>query len=103
MSSVFDFLDDPGGADHPADQDGRQHGDEGHHKAVADVIHEVQKLSDAAGRKLNFYIEKAVAGNKSLFSAMMNIEAYKMGLKDSNFSESTGLHNKINYSTSSVN
>lgn len=44
-------------------------------------------------------IEKAVAGNKNLFSAMMNIEAYKMGLKDSNFSESTGLHNKINYST----
>lgn len=44
-------------------------------------------------------IEKAVAGNKSLFSAMMNIEACKMGLKDSSFSESTGLHNKINYST----
>ena len=43
--------------------------------------------------------EKAVAGDKSLFSAMMNLEAYKMGLRDSHFSESSGLHNKTNYST----
>ena len=44
-------------------------------------------------------IEKAVAGEKNLFIAMMNLEAYKMGLKDSRFSDSTGLHNKNNYST----
>lgn len=44
-------------------------------------------------------IEKAVAGGKEMFSVMMNIEAFKMGLKDSKFTESTGLHNKNNYST----
>ncbi len=44
-------------------------------------------------------IEKAVAGSRDLFSVMLNIEALKLGLKDSKFSESTGLHNINNYST----
>ena len=59
--AVLDFLDDPGRTDNPADQNCRQHRDEGHHEAVADVVHQVQELADAAvgQRKLN--VELAVA------------------------------------------
>ncbi len=44
-------------------------------------------------------IEKVVGGNKENFSVLMNLEAAKMGLFDSRFRESSGLHNKNNYST----
>ena len=60
-AAVLDFLDDPVGADHPADQDRGQHGDEGHHEAVADVVHQVQELADAAVGQRDLHVELAVA------------------------------------------
>ena len=60
-AAVLDFLDDPVGADDPADQDRGQHGDEGHHEAVADVVHQVQELADTAVGQRELHIELAVA------------------------------------------
>ena len=60
-AAVLHFLDDPVGADHPADQDGGQHGNEGHHEAVADVVHKIQKLTDTAVGERKLHIELAVA------------------------------------------
>ena len=60
-AAVLDFLDDPVRADHPADQDSRQHGDEGHHKAVADVVHQIQKLAHAAVGQRELNIELAIS------------------------------------------
>lgn len=60
-SAVLDFFDDPIRADNPADQDRGQHRDEGHHEAVADVVHQVQKLADTAVGQRELNIELAVA------------------------------------------
>ena len=59
-AAEFNFLDDPVRTDHPADQDGGQHGDEGHHETVADIIHQIQDLSYAAVGQGKLNIEDAV-------------------------------------------
>ena len=44
----------------PADQDGGQQGDERHHNAVADIVHDIQQLSRRAVGQLHLKIEDAV-------------------------------------------
>ena len=59
--AVLDFFDDPVGTYDPANQDRGQHRDERHHKAVADVVHEVQKLADAAVGQRKLDVELAIS------------------------------------------
>ena len=55
------FIDDVVRRHNPAEQEGRQQCDEGHHHAVADVVHDVEQLADRAVRQLHFKVEDAVA------------------------------------------
>lgn len=62
MLAVFlHLVDDPLGADDPADQDAGEEADKGHQEAVADVIHHVQKLSGAAVWQGQLEVEHVVA------------------------------------------
>ena len=54
------FICHPAGPDDPADQNARKHSDKGHHKAVADVVHNVKKLSDRTVRETDLHIEDTV-------------------------------------------
>lgn len=60
-TAVLDFLDNPGRTDDPADQDRREHRDERHHEAVADVVHEIQELANASVGQRELNIELAVS------------------------------------------
>ena len=60
-AAVLDFFDDPVRTDHPADQDRGQHGDEGHHETVADIVHQIQELADAAVGQRELHIELAIS------------------------------------------
>ena len=44
-------------------------------------------------------LAKVTAGDMQTFTEMMNLEGLKMGLKDSHFSNTSGLHDDNNYST----
>lgn len=57
----MEFVDDVVGGDHPADEDGGQQGDEGHHHAIADVVHQIQQLAYGAVGQGDIQIEQAVA------------------------------------------
>ena len=62
MLAVFlHLVDDPLGADDPANQDAGEEADKGHQEAVADVVHHVQKLSGAAVGQGQLEVEHVVA------------------------------------------
>ena len=56
----FYFANDPVRADNPSDQDTCQQGNKRHQKAVADIIHYIQKLSHRAVRKFQLEIQLIV-------------------------------------------
>ena len=47
-AALFHLLRNELGFEHPADENGGQKGDQGHHYAVADVVHNVQQLGGGA-------------------------------------------------------
>ena len=61
MSAGFHFLADPRRPDDPAYEDAGEKGDEGHEKAVADIVHQIQKLGSSAVWQLQFKIKYIVA------------------------------------------
>lgn len=44
-------------------------------------------------------LAKVTAGSMETFTTLMNLEGIKMGLRDSHFSNTSGLHDESNYST----
>lgn len=44
-------------------------------------------------------LARLTAGDMQTFTEMMNLEGFKMGLRDSHFSNTSGLHDENNYST----
>ena len=62
MLAVFlHLVDDPLGADDPANQDAGEEADEGHQETVADVVHHIQKLSGAAVGQGQLEVEHVIA------------------------------------------
>ncbi len=61
MAAYFHFFDDPFWLNNPSDKDARQERNGRHQEAVADVIHQIQKLCRLSVRKLQFKIEHIVA------------------------------------------
>ena len=54
------LINDIVGCHNPANQDGREQCDKRHHDAVADIIHDVKKLSGRAVRQFHLYIDDTV-------------------------------------------
>ena len=62
MLAVFRYLvGDPFRSDDPTDQDAGQQGNERHQEAVADIIHQIQKLGSGAIGQRQFKIENVIA------------------------------------------
>ena len=87
MSAAFHLLDDEGRLFHPADENGGQEGDKGHHHAVAHIVHDIQKLSGGSVWQLSFKIEQAVAqgdhgGSRQVNDRQGNDGLFAFGMED---------------------
>ena len=61
MSAGFHFLADPRRPDDPAYKDAGEEGNEWHEKAVADIVHQIQKLGGCSVWQLHFKVEYVIA------------------------------------------
>lgn len=74
-------------ADHPSDQDGGQQGDQGHHHAVADIVHDVQQLAGGAVGQLHLKVEDAVTqgdhcGGSQIYAREHQHGLFAVGVQD---------------------
>lgn len=61
LSATLHLLGNPCRFHDPSDQDRGEQRDKGHHKAVADVVHDVQQLPGTAVGERSLHIENAVS------------------------------------------